>query len=257
MAVLDQFSLAGKKALVTGASRGLGQAMAIALAQAGADIALNGRSEERLQETAEAIKAVGRSVVLVPADVSDETQANEMVETAHKELGGLDILVNNAGVWKGTYFFRLKKADWDQVLQTNMTGVFLVAKAAARLMMKQRSGKIINTASVLGLRGSPQAMAYCAAKGAVVQMTRVMAIEMGPAGVQVNAIAPGLFETEMTQQYFKSDGKEALEAYLSRIPSKRCGQPEELGGLVVFLASGASNHVTGQIIAIDGGESLV
>ena len=249
------FDLTGKKALVTGSSRGLGKAMAVALAQAGCDVALNARKAEALEETAAEIRRVGRKAVLAAGDVSDEGQVERFVQAAHRELGRIDVLVNNAGIWEGAYFFRIGKETWDKVLSVNLGGLFLTAKAVARIMLKQRSGKIINVSSVLGLRGSPQALAYCATKGAIIQMTRVMAIEMGSAGVQVNCIAPGLFATDMTKEY--TEDPEAMKEYLSRIPSGRYGKPEDLAGLAVFLASRAADHITGQTIVIDGGESLV
>lgn len=255
MSLGQLFDLTGKAALVTGASRGLGKAMAVALAQAGADVALNARAPDSLKETAEAIQKLGRRVFVAAGDVSEEASVKQFVNAAQKEFGHIDILVNNAGVWEGTYVVRLSKADWDHVLQVNLTGSFLVAKEVGRVMLKQRSGKIINMASVLGFRGSPQALAYCASKAGVIQLTRVMAIELGPAGVQVNCIAPGLFATDMTKEY--TQNPEAMKQYLSRIPSGRYGQPEELAGLTVLLASKASDHITGQTIVIDGGESLV
>ena len=247
--------LDAKVALITGASRGLGQAMAIALAKAGCHVALNARSEDSLRAVAASIQGLGREVFSPPGDVGDEGQVKQFVKGAVDAFGRIDILVNNAGVWEGTYFFRLQKEDWDKVVSVNLTGAYLVSKAVARIMLKQRSGKIINMASVLGLRGSPEAMAYCATKAGIIQMTKVMAIELGPAGIQVNCIAPGLFATDMTKQY--TQDKEAMKEYLARIPSGRYGQPEELAGVTIFLASKASDHITGQTIVIDGGESLV
>lgn len=249
------FDLTGKAALVTGASRGLGRAIAIGLAQAGCDVAVNARSEESLKDVCEQIEKLGRKCFRAAGDVSDETEVSRFVKAAQGAFGKIDVLVNNAGVWEGTYSFRLPKADWDKVVSVNLTGTFLVAKAVARVMLKQRSGKIINMSSVLGLRGSPEAMAYCAAKAGVIQVTRVMAIELGGAGVQVNCIAPGLFATDMTKQY--TEAKEEMEKYLARIPSHRYGQPEDLVGTAIFLASRASDHMTGQVIVVDGGESLV
>ena len=249
------FDLSGKVALVTGASRGLGKAMAIALAKAGCHVALNARSADSLKSVAEEIQRLGRRTFLAAGDVGDESQVDQFVKAIQKEFGRIDILVNNAGVWEGTYLVRLKKEDWDKVIQTNLTGAFLVSKAAARIMLKARSGKIINISSVSGFRGSPESLAYCAAKAGIIQMTRVMAIEMGPAGVQVNCIAPGLFATDMTKEY--TEDPEAMKQYLPRIPSQRYGQPEELAGTVIFLASKASDHITGQTIVIDGGASLV
>ena len=255
MTLNQLFDLTDQVALVTGATRGLGKAMALALAQAGAHVALNARSADPLKKIVAEVEGLGRRALAVPGDVSDEAQVKEFVKRAQDHFGRIDILVNNAGVWEGTYFFRLAKEDWDKVVAVNLTGTYLVSKAVARIMMKQRSGKIINMASVLGLRGSPEALAYCAAKAGIVQMTKVMAIELGPAGVQVNCIAPGLFATDMTKQY--TEDTEAMKEYLARIPSKRYGQPEELAGVIVFLASKASEHITGQTVVIDGGESLV
>ena len=249
------FDLTDRVALVTGASRGLGKAMAIALAQAGADVALSARSSDRLKQVSNEIRKFGRKALVFPGDVSKETQVKQVVDAARKAFGKIDILINNAGVWGGSYFVRLTKEAWDRVVDVNMTGSFLVAKAVGRVMLKQRSGKIINIASILGMKGSPQAIAYCAAKGALIQMTRVMAIELAAAGVQVNAIAPGFFATDMTRGYIED--QPALKQYVARIPSGRYGQPQDLAGLVVFLASQASNHITGQTIVIDGGESLV
>lgn len=255
MSVDHLFDLTDKVALVTGASRGLGKAMALALANAGCHMALNARSADSLKETAEEIRRLGRKVVVVAGDVTDEAQVKEIVDSAHQGLGRMDILINNAGVWEGTFFFRLPKSDWDKVLSVNLTGTFLVAKAVARIMMKQRSGKIIQMSSVHGLRGGPEAFAYSAAKAGIIQMTQVMAIELGPFGIQVNSIAPGLFYTDMTKQYIADEA--ALKAYLARVPARRYGKPEDLSGLVVFLASKGSDHITGQTIVIDGGQSLL
>ena len=251
------FSLAGKTALVTGASRGLGRAMAIALARAGADVALNARAADSLKETAAGVQRLGRRAVIAAGDISEEPQAKEVVERAQKELGRIDVLINNAGVWEGSYLVRLNKEDWDRVMKVNLTGVYLMARAAGKVMLKQKSGKIINIASILGFKASPQSLAYAATKAGVIQMTKVMAVELGPAGITVNAIAPGFFDTDMTQRYQEPAGKEALEAYTARIPLRRRGRPEDLNGLAVFLASKAADHITGQTLVIDGGESLV
>jgi 3-oxoacyl-[acyl-carrier protein] reductase len=248
------FRLDGKVALVTGASRGLGKAMALALAKAGADLAVNARTESALAEVVAEVKKLGRKVIAVPGDVSQESVAQAIVDSVCKQMGRIDILLNNAGVWEGSYLVRLKKEDWDQVMQVNLTGVFLLSKAAGKAMLKQKSGKIINMSSILGFKPSPQTLAYSATKAALIQMTRVMALELGPAGVQVNAIAPGFFFTDMTKRY--SENEEAIKAYEAKSPSRRCGRPEDLEGIVVFLASKAADHVTGQTIAIDGGESL-
>ena len=250
------FDLTGKTALVTGASRGLGQAMALALAEAGCDVALNSRSADSLSETAKKIQGMGRKAVVAAGDVSEESQVEQVIQAAVKGLGRLDLLINNAGIWEGSYLLRLKKENWDQVLKVNLTAVYLMAQAAAKVMIKQKSGKIINVSSILGFTANQQSLAYGATKSAVIQMTKVMAVELGYAGIRVNAIAPGFFDTDMTQRYHEDDSKEALEAYTAKIPLRRRGQPEDLSGLIVFLASKASDHITGQTIVIDGGESL-
>ena len=228
--------------------------MALALAQAGCDMALNARLTSSIEETAEKVRGLGHKVVLLGGDVSDETQVNHVVEKALQAFGRIDVLVNNAGVWEGSYLVRLRKEDWDQVLKVNLTGAYLMAKAVGKVMLKQKSGKIINVSSISGFKPSPQSLAYGAAKAGIIQMTRVIALELGPAGIRVNAIAPGFFDTDMTRRY--QDDKEAMNAYVSKIPLRRTGQPEDLNGLVVFLASNASDHITGQTIVIDGGESL-
>lgn len=251
------FDLTGKKALVTGASRGLGKAMAVALGSAGCDVALNARSADALKQTQEEIERLGRKTVLVPGDVSDEAQVKQFVEAAHKALGRIDILINNAGVWGGSYFLRTRKEDWDKVVGINLTGAYLVSKEVGRVMLKQKSGKVINMTSVQAFRGRPQALAYSTTKAGVIQMTRVMAVELGPAGIQVNCLAPGLFATDMTKMYTDSADSPEMKEYLSKIPAQRYGQPEELAGAVIFLASKAADHMTGQILVMDGGESIV
>ena len=251
------FDLTGKAALVTGASRGLGRAMALALARAGCDVALNARSAQPLEAVSQEIRGLGRKTLIVAGDVSQEQRVKEIVEAAQKAFGRIDVLVNNAGIWRGSYLVRLSLEDWQEMLRVNMTGAFLMSQAVAKVMLKQRSGKIINLSSIQAMRGAPQSMAYAATKAAILQMTRIAAIEMGPAGIQVNAIAPGFFDTDMTRQYQEDkEKKEMLDAYVARIPLRRYGQPEDLSGLVVFLASKGSDHITGQTIVIDGGESL-
>ena len=254
--MVQNFDLHGKVALVTGASRGLGQAMALALAEAGCDVALNARSADSLAEVSKKIQGMGRKAVVAAGDVSEEGQVEQVMAAALKLSGRLDLLVNNAGVWEGSYLVRLKKEDWDRVLKVNMTGAYLMAKAAGKVMLKQKSGKIINISSISGFKPFQQSMAYAATKAAVIQMTKVIAMELGPAGIRVNAIAPGFFDTDMTKRYQEPDAKESLDSYTARIPLRKRGQPEDLSGLIVFLASAASDHITGQTIVIDGGESL-
>ncbi len=249
------FDLTGKVALVTGASRGLGRAMAIALAEHGCDLALNARSASSLDEVLETVRRMGRRAEAAPGDVGEEQQVDQIMDATLKAFGRIDILVNNAGIWDGSYLVRLRKQDWDKVLKVNLTGAYLMAKAVGKVMLKQRSGKIINLSSISGFKPVPQSLAYAATKAAIIQMTRVIALELGPGGIQVNAIAPGFFDTDMTHRY--QDSKKELDAYVAKIPLRRYGQPEDLSGLIVFLASKGSDHITGQTIVIDGGESLV
>jgi len=249
------FDLTGQVAAVTGASRGLGRAIAVGLARVGCHVVLGARSVESLQQVAREIEAIGRKVVPLPLDVTEESHVKAFMTEAVQRLGQLDILVNNAGVFEGTHMLRFSRKDWDHVVAVNLTGTFLCSKEAARHMIKRRQGKVINMASVLGTRAATDALAYSATKGGVIQMTRVMALELGPFGIQVNAMAPGLIETEMTREFLSDP--EQVKQYLARAPSGRYGQPEDVVGVAIFLASPAANHITGQTIVVDGGVTLM
>jgi 2-deoxy-D-gluconate 3-dehydrogenase len=248
--ILDLFSLEGKKALVTGAGRGIGRAAALALAEAGADVALV--SLHAPDETAELVRAAGRRAVTLQCDLSRRDQTKAVVDRAAAGLGGLDILVNNAGIIRRAPLLEFSEADWDAVVELNQSAVFLLSQAAARVMAAQgRGGKIVNIASLLSLQGGIRVPSYTAAKSAVAGLTRIFANELAPHDIQVNAIAPGYIETDNTAP-LRADEKRSAEI-LSRIPAGRWGRPDDLQGAVVFLASPASRYVTGAMLVVDGG----
>ncbi len=249
--ILDLFKLDGKVALVTGAGRGLGQAMAMALAEAGADIA--GLGSGSLDETAVQVRALGRrflplKVDLLNAHAEDLTQVVEQVLTG---LGSLDILVNNAGTIRRAPVLEFSEKDWDDVMQVNLKSAFLLSQAAGREMVKHGQGKIINIASMLSFQGGIRVVSYAAAKSGLAGITRLMANELAPKGLNVNAIAPGYMATDITT-IIRTDNERA-PAILDRIPAGRWGEPADLMGAVVFLASDASNYMNGAIIPVDGG----
>lgn len=243
------FDLTGKRALVTGANTGIGQAIAVALAEAGADIALAGRSAP--DETLARIAATGRKAVDLRADLSSTAPLKALVEEATGALGGLDILVNNAGIIRRNDLADFTEEDWDAVIDTNLKSLFFLSQAAARVMTAQGSGKIINIASLLSFQGGIRVPSYTAAKSGVAGLTKAMANELAPAGVQVNAIAPGYIATNNTAalQADETRNRQIME----RIPAGRWGAPEDIAGAAVFLASGASDYVTGHVLAVDGG----
>ena len=244
-----EFGLLGRRALVTGANTGIGQALAVALAEAGADVALAGRSEPG--ETLAAIAKTGRKAVDIRADLSSTAPLGEVVTRTVTELGGLDILVNNAGIIRRDDLLEFTEGDWDAVLDTNLKSLFFLSQAAARHMAAQGSGKIVNIASLLSFQGGIRVPSYAAAKSGVAGVTRAMANELAPKGVQVNAIAPGYIATNNTAA-LQGDATRNRQI-LERIPTGRWGKPEDIAGAAVFLASPASDYVTGQILAVDGG----
>ncbi|GMK40687.1 3-oxoacyl-[acyl-carrier-protein] reductase FabG [Paenibacillus sp. CCS19] len=242
--------LEGKAALVTGASRGLGRAIAIALAEAGADVAVNyAGSEAAAVETANAIEALGRRAILVQGNVGKTDEFETIVKKSIEEFGKLDILVNNAGITRDNLIMRMKEEEFDQVIETNLKGVFNGIKAVTRQMMKQRSGRIINISSVVGSLGNPGQANYVAAKAGVIGLTKSAARELASRGITVNCIAPGFIETDMTDKL--SD--EAKAHHIGQIPLARLGQPNDIAQAVRFLASDAASYMTGQTIHIDGG----
>lgn len=243
------FSLSGRKALVTGANAGIGQAIAVALAEAGADVALAGRSEPA--ETLAAIRRAGRKAASITADLSSIGPLQRVIDEAVAGLGGLDILVNNAGIIRRNDLADFTEEDWDAVVDTNLKSLFFLSQAAARRMAAQGSGKIVNIASLLSFQGGIRVPSYAAAKSGVAGVTRAMANELAPSGVQVNAIAPGYIATNNTAalQADETRNRQILE----RIPTGRWGRPEDIAGAAVFLASPAADYVTGQVLAVDGG----
>lgn len=251
MSVLDQFSLAGKRALVTGASRGLGRAMAIALAEAGADVVCASGSAGGAGETTKAIRAVGRTAWAVSADLADHDAVQRMADDAEKAAGTIDIVVNNGGTIARHAAVDYPADEWDRVLRTNLDSVWILAQRFGRPMIERRSGKIINVASLLSFSGGITVAAYTASKHAVAGVTKALANEWAKHNVQVNAIAPGYFSTDNTQR-LRDDATRNAEI-TARIPAGRWGDPSDLAGTVVYLASAASNYVNGHVLVVDGG----
>jgi len=251
MSVLDLFRLDGKVAMVTGAGRGLGQAMAVGLAEAGADVA--GLDVISLEETQAQVEALGRRFMAVDCNLHDSTvqELNDTVKRVAGEMGRLDILVNNAGIIRRAPVLEFSEAYWDDVIQIDLKALFFLSQAAARLMVAQGSGKIISVASMLSFQGGILIPSYTAAKSGVAGLTRALANELAARGVNVNAIAPGYMATDNTAPLRADPVRSA--AILGRIPAGRWGEPEDLKGVVTFLASPASDYLHGAIVPVDGG----
>ena len=248
------FDLHGKVALVTGAYRGLGFAIAQGLAEAGATVVLNGRKAELLASAAKTLTDAGRRASTCVFDVTDGDAVRAGIAAIEREHGGLDILVNNAGIQRRNPLVDFKRQDWDDVIATNLTAPYLVAQAALPGMIARKSGKIVNIASLMSELARPTVVPYTAAKGGVRQLTRGMAVELAPHNIQVNAISPGYFATEMNRALI--DNAEFNAWVCKRTPAGRWGEPPEIAGLAVFLCSAAANYITGQLITIDGGMSV-
>jgi 2-dehydro-3-deoxy-D-gluconate 5-dehydrogenase len=247
--VVDPFSLAGRIAVVTGANSGLGQAIAVALAAAGADIAAAGRSAA--DETAARVRAEGRRFLSVAADLSATAACADIVEKVSAGLGGIDILVNNAGTIRRGEALEFSEADWDAVMDVNLKTAFFLSQAAARHMIPRGGGKIINIASMLSFQGGVRIASYTASKSGLAGVTRLLANEWAEKGINVNAIAPGYIATRNTEPLRRDEARN--REILGRIPAGRWGVPDDLGGIAVFLASRASDYVHGAIIPVDGG----
>lgn len=242
--------LEGKAALVTGASRGIGREIALELAREGAKVAVNySGSEAKANEVVDEIKSMGGEAFAVQCNVADGESVQTMVKETISQFGSLDILVNNAGITKDNLLMRMKESEWDDVININLKGVFLCTKAATRQMMKQRSGRIINISSIVGVSGNPGQANYVAAKSGVIGLTKTAAKELAPRGITVNAVAPGFISTDMTDELPEDVRSEMLK----QIPLNRMGDPKDIAGVVSFIASDASSYMTGQTFHVDGG----
>lgn len=242
--------LKGQAALVTGASRGIGKEIALELARQGANVAVNySGSEERANQVVDEIKALGVDAFAVQCNVSDGDAVSAMVKETIEKFGKLDILVNNAGITRDNLLMRMKENEWDDVINTNLKGVFLCTKAVTRQMMKQRSGRIINIASIVGVSGNPGQANYVAAKAGVIGLTKTTAKELASRGITVNAIAPGFITTDMTDAL----AEDVKGMMLGQIPLARFGEPGDIAKVTVFLASDDSKYMTGQTLHVDGG----
>jgi 3-oxoacyl-[acyl-carrier protein] reductase len=246
---MTQKQLQDRVAIVTGASRGIGRAVALALAEQGAKVVVNyASSSTAADEVVKTIREMGEDAIVLQADVSKADQVDKLIEQTQEKFGRIDILVNNAGITRDTLLLRMKPEDWQAVIDLNLTGVFLCTRAVSKIMLKQRSGRIINIASVAGQMGNPGQANYSAAKAGVIGFTKTVAKELASRGVTVNAVAPGFIETDMTSNLTNT------EEVLKLIPLGRYGKPEEIAGMVRFLAAdSAAAYITGQVFNVDGG----
>ncbi len=246
-------SLEGRCAVVTGGSRGIGRAICEELARQGANIVTCCRGgEEAAAETLDACRALGVEALAVQADISTADGVDALFDAAVKAFGAVDILVCNAGITRDNLILRMKETDFDQVIETNLRGVFLCMKKASRLMLRRRSGRIISITSIVGLRGNAGQCNYAAAKAGVIGMTKSLAKELGSRGITVNAVAPGFIETDMTLNLPEAE----REAYLSSIPLNRLGTAQEVADAVAFLAGDGAKYITGQVLCVDGGLAM-
>jgi len=247
--VIDAKPLAGRVAIVTGGSRGIGLASARLLAEGGASVVVSGRDAARLEAATRELEATGAAVLGVAADAARREDVDRLVEAARERFGRLDVLVNNAGMTRDQLLVRMKDDDWDQVLDTNLRGVFLMTRAVGKVMMRQRSGRIINISSTAGAMGNAGQVNYSAAKAGVIGLTKAAARELAHWNILVNAVAPGLIETDMTA----SLPAEAREALLGQVPLKRIGVARDVAEVVRFLAGEGAAYITGQTIHVNGG----
>jgi 2-deoxy-D-gluconate 3-dehydrogenase len=244
----------GRSVLVTGAGRGIGRALALALAADGARVCLAARSRDELEDVAGRVRGAGGDAVTCQGDVTDPSDAERMVTTAVEAFGTLDVLVNNAGITRGGSILTQPVEDFDAVITTNLRGTFLCTQAAARRMVAAGRGKILTISSVFGTSAVREQSAYCASKAALNQFTRVVALELAPHGIQVNAIAPGYVATSLNEEAL--DDPATAERVLRRIPAGRIARPDDLAGIVRLLCSEASDYITGEVVVIDGGFGL-
>jgi NAD(P)-dependent dehydrogenase (short-subunit alcohol dehydrogenase family) len=248
---LKEYDLSGKVAVVTGAGKGLGEQIALALAEAGADLALVGRNRRNLEAVAAGVRKMGRKAIVIRADVRREKDVARMGRQVYESFKRIDILVNNAGVIQRAPAMQVSLDDWRKVMDTNLTGPFLCMKACQPIMARQGGGGIINLASGAGLFGRANMASYCASKAGLVNLTRALAIEWAKDKIRVNAIAPGQFETDMGAPLLND--RKALREFMKNIPLRRIGKPREIGLWAVMLASDAAAYMTGQVVVVDGG----
>jgi NAD(P)-dependent dehydrogenase (short-subunit alcohol dehydrogenase family) len=248
------FDLTGRVAIITGGSVGLGRQMAEGLAEMGASLVLCARKKERCEQAAKELQSIGVETLALGCDVKDPASIRSVVEAAISKFGRIDVLINNAGTSWGAPVEEMRLEHWNKVIETNLTGTFLFAQAVGKCLVNQGKGKIINIASVAGIRGAPpefQAIGYHASKGGVIAFTKDLACKWGVHNIQVNAIAPGWFPTNMSAAVIEKN----KEAFLKKIPLGRFGNEDDLKGAAVFLASDASNYVTGHVLVVDGGQT--
>ena len=245
----DTKPLAGRVAVVTGGTRGIGLAIARLLADDGASVVVSGRDPGRLESAAKELEALGASVLAVAADAAKREDADRLVEAARERFGRIDVLVNNAGITRDQLLVRMKDADWDTVMETNLRGVFLMTRAVGKVMMRQKSGRMINISSTAGAMGNAGQVNYSAAKAGVIGLSKAAARELAHWNILVNAVAPGLIETDMTATI----SAEAREGLMQQVPLKRIGTAREVAEVVRFLAGDAAGYITGQVIHVNGG----
>ena len=241
--------LKGKVAIITGSGRGIGKAIAVKLAEKGVDIVISDVDDEKGKKTAEEIKSLGVNSIMIKADVSSSEEANQLIEKTLKQFGKIDILVNNAGITRDNLVMRMSEEEWDSVLAVNLKGAYNCIRAATKSFMKQRDGRIVNIASVVGQMGNAGQANYAAAKAGMIGLTKSVAKEFSSRGILVNAVAPGFIQTAMTEKLSES----AKESLKNMIPLKRLGLPEDVANIVYFLVSDLSKYTTGQVINVDGG----
>lgn len=241
--------LEGKKVLITGAAQGIGKAIAICMAKEGANIAISDINLDLAKETAKEVESLGVKAIAIEGNVADSASAEEMVKAVVEGLGGIDVLVNNAGITRDTLLMRMKDDDWDAVINVNLKGTFNCTRSAIKRMSKQRSGKVINIASIVGLMGNVGQANYSASKAGVIGLTKTTAREFAARGINVNAVAPGFIATAMTDAV----PEKARNELISNIPMGKLGSSDDVANAVLFLASAASDYVTGQVLSVNGG----
>ncbi|MDD5169255.1 MAG: 3-oxoacyl-ACP reductase FabG [Syntrophales bacterium] len=254
MNYLEKFRVAEKVAIVTGGSKGLGRAMALGLGEGGAKVVVASRTRSLIEETANEVVRNGGEAIAVPVDVKSRESIESMVRQVTNHYGRVDIVINNAGIAPMKKTLETTVEDWDDVIDTNLKSAFLVSKAVGAIMAVQGKGKIINIGSILGTMAANVAMPYCVTKAGLAHMTRALALEWASLGINVNCIAPGFFETEMTKHQQEDESHRKFLRF--KIPFKRLGKPEEIVGAALFLASGASDYMTGAVLVIDGGYTI-